>query len=221
MKNILHTTIAVLVLTIASVSNSFGSSDPLNFMVKCNMPLAKSFAKQERKPIMLYIHSTKCISSRTFTRQVVAKADFAKWADKNFVCMEANVLTKEGKYIAKKYGVLKVPAIIMVSNDQALEYNVEMKLDSVSLYNQLRSFLTANNLKSQVELLHTTNGLSFEDACKAIAASYAKIDFKSNLNASAEMMAAERTLNIGKLAILSKAYIAEYNKLSGNNTNKK
>lgn len=213
MKNFVTITIATLVLTFVIASNSFGSADPLRFMVKSNLPMAKGFAKQERKPMLVYIHSTKCISSRTFTRQIVAKPDFAKFADKNFVCIEANITTKEGKDIAKKYNIMSVPAIVMVSYDQDLEYTVEMKLDSVSLYNQFRSFLTANSLNGQIELLQGTNGLSFEDASKAIAQSYAKRDFKSNPTASAEMMAAERTLNISKLGDLNKAYVAEYKKL--------
>ncbi len=218
MKNIITITIATLVLSFVIATNSFGSNDPLRFMVKANVEMAKGFAKQERKPMMIYIHSTKCISSRTFTRQIVAKQNFAKFADKNFVCMEANVTTKEGKDIAKKYNVLSVPAIIMVSYDQDLEYTVEMKLDSVSLYNQFRSFLTANSLHSQVEMLENTNGLSQEAASKAIAQSYAKRDFRSNPNASAEMMAAERTLQINKLGNLYKEYIIEFNKLANEKT---
>ena len=214
MKNFISSTIATLVLTFIIAGTSFGSSDPLRFMVKSNLPAAKGFAKQERKPMLIYVHSTKCMSSRTFTRTIVAKADFAKFADKNFICMEANVTTKEGKDIAKKYNVMSVPAIIMVSYDQDLEYAVEMKLDSVSLYNQFRSFLTANSLNSQIELLQSTNGLNFDDASAAIAKSYAKQDFKKNPAASAEMMAAERTLHINKLGNLNKAYIAEFNKLA-------
>lgn len=214
MKNFITNTGATLVLTFVIASNSFGSNDPLRFMVKGNFQMAKGFSKQERKPMMVYIHSTKCISSRTFTRQIVAKQDFAKFADKNFVCIEANVTTNEGKDIAKKYNVMRIPAIIMVSYDSDLEYIVEMKLDSVSLYNQFRSFLTANSLNSQIELLHSTNGLSAEDASKAIAQSYAKRDFKTNPNASAEMMAAELTLHINKLGNLNKEYIIAYNKLA-------
>ena len=130
------------------------------------------------------------------------------------------MLVGKGKSIAKKYGVVKLPSIIMLSFDTDLEYNVEMKMDSVSLYNQFRSFLSANSLKSQIELMRTTNGLTYQAASKAIAASYAKHDFKKNPAGSPQMMAAERTLQIKKLKDLHLAYIDEYKKLVAvSNTN--
>ena len=214
MKNIIPITIISLVLIALSTTQSFASKDPLQFMVKGNFNTAISFAKQERKPMLVYIHSNKCISSRTFIRQVIAKQGFAQWADKNFVCLDANITTIDGNNIAKKYNVTSLPTIILVSYDQDLEYTVEMKLDSVSLYNQFRSFVTANNLKSQIEMLHSTNGLSYKDASIAIAQSYAKRDFKKYPTAPAEMLAFERTLNISKLGYLHQAYVATYNKLA-------
>lgn len=51
MKNYITSGLILVVITIISVSKSFGAHDPLNFMVKCNLPLAQSYAKQERKPI--------------------------------------------------------------------------------------------------------------------------------------------------------------------------
>ncbi|MDZ4758703.1 MAG: thioredoxin family protein, partial [Bacteroidota bacterium] len=200
-------TLIALIFTFTYASMAAGK-DPLNFMVKCNLKLSKQFAKTERKPLLLYIHSTKCISSRTFTRQIVGKPEFAKWAQSNFICMEANVTTKKGKEIAKKYGVLKIPSIIMLSFDTDLEYAVEMKLDSESLYTQFRSFLTANSLKSQIELMRETNGLSYRQASVAIAKSYAASDYKKNPIGVAEMMASGRTLRIHKLNDLYEAYIS-------------
>ncbi len=218
MKHILHSTIILLTFTIffSSACRAAGK-DPLNFMIKSNLKQSKQFAKQERKPLILYIHSSKCISSRTFTRQIVGKAEFAKWAKTNFVCMEANVTTKKGKEIAKKYGVLKIPSIIMLSFDTDLEYAVEMKLDSASLYNQFYSFLTANSLKSQIELMRETNGYTYRQASAAIAQSYAQHDYKKNPNGTAELMAFERTLHIHKLNDLYNAYIIEYTKLTADN----
>ncbi len=218
MKHIIRNTIALIALTFSFTYLSLGAGkDPLNFMLKCNLKQSKQFAKQERKPMMIYIHSTKCISSRTFTRQIVGKPEFAKWAKGNFICMEANVTTKKGKEIAKKYGVLRIPAIIMLSFDTDLEYAVEMKLDSQSLYTQFRSFLTANSLKNQIELMRETNGYSYRQASAAIARSYAKQDYKKNPDGTPQMMAYERTLHINKLTDLYDAYVLEYTKLSGQN----
>ncbi len=222
MKKSLHITIAffLAVLFAPSIISAAAPRNPLGFMMPCNLVKAKSSAKLERKPLLLYIHSTKCYSSRTFTRQIAGKAEFANWAKGNFICMEANVLVGKGKSVAKKYGVLKLPSIIMLSFDTDLEYNVEMKMDSVSLYNQFRSFLSANSLKSQIELMRSTNGLTYQAASKAIAASYAKHDFKKNPAGSPEMMASERTLEIKKLKDLHLAYIDEYKKLVAvSNTN--
>ncbi len=226
MKKSLHITIVLFLVTLIApaISSAAAPRNPLSFMMPCNLAKAKSSAKLERKPLLLYVHSSKCYSSRTFTRQIASKPEFANWAKGNFICMEANVLVGKGKSIAKKYGVIKLPSIIMLSFDTDLEYNVEMKMDSVSLYNQFRSFLSANSLKSQIELMRTTNGLTYQAASKAIAASYAKHDFKKNPAGSPQMMAAERTLLIKKLKDLHLAYIDEYKKLvavSNNNEQKK
>lgn len=218
--------ILILLLLVGSsltktVNASTTAKDPLSFMVPCNLEKAKEYAKHDRKPILIYIHSTKCAASRKFTREIVGKGEFAKWADKNFIAMEANVLSTKGKAIAKKYGVVKIPSIVMLSFDNDMEYLMDLKLDSVSLYNQFRSFLSANSLKSQIELLRETNGLSYTDASIAIAKSYAKKDFKKNPGASVEMLAAERTLKIVNLKELHEAYISEFKTLTANAVSEK
>ncbi|MDZ4756738.1 MAG: hypothetical protein SGJ10_01190, partial [Bacteroidota bacterium] len=78
---------------------------------------------------------------------------------------------------------------------------------------------TANTLKSQIELMRETNGLSYRQASVAIAKSYAAQDYKKNPNSVAELMASTKTLRIHKLNNLSEAYIKEYTKLASNNKN--
>ncbi len=212
MKNRVRIAWCISVLTICSITKLFGYHS-LQFMVRGSLSSVVADAKKEQKPIMLYIHANNCSSSRTFTRQIIANAEFAKWVAKNFICVEADITTLDGNNIAKKFKTTSLPSIIMLSYDQQLEYKVELKLDSVFVYSQFRSFITANNLKIQIEILHSTNGISYKEASKAIAKSYAKRDYKKYAHASAELMAHELTFNIGRLGWLNKAYVVEYKKL--------
>lgn len=213
MKSLLQIILISLLFSAPVSSNAAekpATQDKLGFMKALSFDKIQEYAKIDRKPILLYFHSKTCITSRQFTREVIATSTVKGTLRKHFVSMNADVASKDGKSTAQKFNVYSVPSVIVISADGELQYTCELKMDTSVFNGLISSFFSACNIYNSITDLKQTNGISFSDAANRIGASYAKKDFKNNSLASADLMAHQRTLDLPELSEVNEGYMKEW-----------
>ncbi len=213
MKSLLQILVITFLFSLPATSNATekpGHQDKLGFMKTIAFDKIIEYAKIDRKPVLLYFHSQTCITSRQFTREVITTSTVKSTLRKNFVSMNADVIGKDAKTTAQKFGVYTLPAVILISADGELEYKCELKMDTSVFNGLISSFFSACNIYNAIADLKQTNGVSYNEAAHRIGASYAKKDFKNNSLASADIMAHQRTLDLPQLSEVNEGYLREW-----------
>jgi hypothetical protein len=147
-----------------------------------NMPASQIFgdALKENRPVLVFVHSKHCMSSRKFNREIMNLEAVAVFFKTNFKCMNADVGTKNGNRFAKIHDLLNMPALMLYSPDKKMSYLCHLKLDHEYVLNQAVSFLNAFNIREQIKQFRFTNKVTKKEAAMAIGRSYALIDFRRN-----------------------------------------
>lgn len=174
-----------------------------------------SYSKQEKKPIMIYINSPGCVSSREFTRIVMGTDTVKKYLKKHFNCINANTQTAQGDAIAKKFGIMIVPAVILIGIDQDVYIKPEMEVHAEGSIREFNRFLSSVELMEMIRLYSKSHHISIQNARHEIGKSLAQLDFKRNKNGNPFENLRRYNLDIGMLSVLAETYKKEWEKLKG------
>lgn len=169
----------------------------------------KSFleAIKENKPVMVLVYSNTCYSSRVYMRNVINTASVQKNISSNFVCIKADIATREGRQFARKLNVVSLPAVFLMSSDKTMKYKSKLSLDSTILQNEMTNFRTCINIKEQIDLYRSTNNVSLKQAQITIAEYYSKHNLKKSSYSDPKTEVNSYTLGMKWFADFEKAYI--------------
>ncbi len=227
MKKLINTikTVAATAMFISLANNSSAQAPAvqgnLSYMIKEPQEKIFEIAKAERKPVLMYIHSQTCFSSRKFSRDVMNHEKVKSLVRKRFVCMNADVSSKFGNSMAIKHNILMMPAIVLYSPDKGIMFQCHLKIDTFEMMTQFRAFVSACNLMEQVALNQATTNLNEKESLNAIGRSYADKDFKRDINGSPEDRIKLRTLNIAYFKEFEEGYKEEWDAMLASNGKKK
>ncbi len=221
-KNIKTATGTALFIGMAASTNAQSSSvqNKLEYMIGESPERIFDIAKAERKPVLMYIHSQTCYSSRKFSRDIMNHEKVKNLVRKRFVCMNADVATKFGNSMAIKHKILIMPAIVLYSPDKGIMFQCHLKLDTFEMMTEFRAFVSAYNLIEQLALNKATTSLTEKEALRAIGRSYADKDFKRDVNGSLEDRIKLRTLNIAYFKEFEEGYKEEWGAMLVSNRKK-
>jgi len=150
-------------------------------------------------------------------RKVVNTPNIQKQLSSGFLCVKADVATREGKQFARRNGVFALPAIFFISSDKSIKYKGKLSLDSNILQNEMKSFTKCVNIKEQIELYKSTNNVSLKQAQIAIANYYSKHDQNKSHSDNPKLEVETYTMGLEWFADFEKAYMQSRAELTKNN----
>lgn len=211
LNNLLTLSALIALLFVIANQNMFaqGKRTKLNYMLDESPEKIFELARIEKKPVLIFINSKTCFTSKKFTREVMSQAAIKGLVKGRYISMNADISTKFGKAMASKYNVMLLPAVILVSPEKEITYTCKLKMDTGIVMDQFKSFIAACNLLDQVRLLSSTSNLSEKDIISNIGKSYAKIDFRRNVG-DIENALSFRTLDLKYFEAFKTAYREEY-----------
>lgn len=154
----------------------------LEYMISEPSEAIFEIAKRENKPVLIYIHSQSCMSSKKFSREIMNHYKVKAFLKKKYVCMNADVSSKIGQHMASKHGVLITPMLFVYSPGKEISYQCNLEIDTFEMMKQFRAFVTACNLLDQVKMKKKTSDMSEKQIIKEIGVSYAIHDYKKDPN---------------------------------------
>ncbi|MBI3234405.1 MAG: thioredoxin family protein [Bacteroidetes bacterium] len=211
--------ISLLILTVFAFLNLqkvSGQKPRLDYMSKNSSDFIFNLSKFDKKPVLVFVHSVHCYTSRQFVREVMNKEDVMQTIRMNFNCMNADVSEKNGKSYADKNNLMLMPVLVLYSHDADMKYRCQLKLDKSYILEQLRNFLSACNIKNQIKMLSSTNeNLDVKTSSSKIGESYARIDYRKRTTLSEDMSKniARFTLNMKYFKDFEDGYKREWEKL--------
>lgn len=182
----------------------------LEYMLKESSDRVFEIAKKENKPVLVYVNSQSCFTSKKFSREVMNQPKVKSLLHKKFICMNADISTGFGKQIANKYGVLMTPALFLFSPDKEISFHSKLEMDTAVMLSQFRGFLTAFNLLTQVKMQLKTTKKSEKEIIKEIGRSYASTDFKKDHSVDPSQKITAKTLNIDYFKEFEEGYLEEW-----------
>jgi len=223
-----HTTLIKLFFTLAilvtvsykGIAQQQTVQGKLEYMIKESQDRIFEIAQAENKPVLIYIHSQTCFSSKKFSREIMNHDQVKSLIKKKYICMNADVATTFGKQMASKHTVLLMPALVLYSPDKGIMYQCKLKVDTSDMMSQFRSFITACNLLDQVRSQQKTSSLSQSQIIRQIGRSYALKDFQNDRNVEINQRVSVRTLNMSFFKEFETGYREEYETLLANNGKK-
>ncbi|MBI3233061.1 MAG: thioredoxin family protein [Bacteroidetes bacterium] len=192
----------------------------LEYMMKESQDKVFEVAKAENKPVLIYIHSQTCFSSKKFSREIMNHEKVKTIVRKKYVCMNADVATTFGKQMAAKHNILLMPALVLYSPDKGIMFQCKLQLDTFEMMTQFRSFISACNLLEQVKMQQSTSDKSQKEIIRQIGRSYAMKDFQRDKNGEVSQRVTLRTLNIEFFKDFEIGYKEEYETLLASNGKK-
>ncbi|MBI3233644.1 MAG: thioredoxin family protein [Bacteroidetes bacterium] len=192
---------------------SFGQKPKLGYMTKVPLSQAFQIANYEDKPVMVFIHSFSCYSSRKYIREVMNKQEVIDRFKSHFVCVNADMATMRGRAVASKYNVMILPVILLINSDQSIVYRCQMKIDDAALITEVDNFVTLNKVQKQIISYQKSRAISYKKSAEAIGVSYAKIDFKKDQEIIPRKHVKKYTMNLKELLPFEDAYVKEWERL--------
>lgn len=187
----------------------------ISYMREDDLASALAYSKQEKKPIIIYVNASNCVSSREFSRVVMGSDTVKRYLKKNFNCINANTLTKQGDEYAKKFGVMIVPAVILVGIDQSIWIKPDLEVNAYSAIREFQRFFSSIELMEMIRVHAKTHGISLNEARVEIGKSLAKLDYKRKTIQNGQEGIRRFNLDIGHLHTFGDAYLKEWEKLIG------
>jgi uncharacterized protein YyaL (SSP411 family) len=160
--NQLITRLLFFCLALFTFQIAFADGEIPIFRKNTSFEQACSKAKFQNKPVMLIISSKDCASYRNFTNRVLNDTAVTGLYDRNFICYNVDVETKEGKKLASQYNVLIFPVIIYLSPDRQVIFRS---------HGTDKPTVAAAEAKSVLDVMQTHNELK-ERALKMVNVSY-------------------------------------------------
>lgn len=228
MKNFINQILLAILFSLAIiVTNTYESSaqqqlvqGKLEYMMKESQEKVFEIAQTENKPVLIYIHSQTCLSSKKFSREIMNHVKVKGMIRNRYICMNGDVSTKYGKQMAAKHGVLIMPALYLFSPDKSIMFQCKLEVDTFEMLSQFRSFISACNIVDQVKFQQKTSSLSEKEIIRQIGRSYAIKDFKTNNAGEIAQRVSIRTLNINFLKEFEVGYREEWKVLLASSNGK-
>ncbi len=192
---------------------SLAQKPKLGYMTKVPMSQVYQIAKYEDKPVMIFIHSFSCYSSRKYIREIMNQQQVIDNFKNHFVCVNADMATSRGRQLAMKYNALILPVIILINSDQSITYRCQMKIDEAALLEEVRNFVTVNKVQKQIVSYMKSTKSTHHISADKIGASYAKIDYKKNPENIPGTFVKKYTMSISDLKPFEEGYLREWDKL--------
>lgn len=190
-------------------------SDPkgLSYMSKENLENVIVFAKRENKPILVYLHSQHCYTSKKFTREVMATDSVRKYAGTRYFCINGDIAREFGTTYCKKNDILVLPVVRLLSPDGTHPYTVDLTFDLDIFLGQLGKYVSTCSILMQADLLRQTSNYTENQALELIGASYAKTDYIKRQDISATENCRRYLVEITKLNHFKDGYLKEWARL--------
>ena len=198
------------------VFSSEAQKPRLDYMSKNSASFIFNQSKLDKRPVFVLVHSVHCYTSRQFIREVMNQNEVIQTIRMNFNCMNADVSNINGKVFAEKNNLMLMPVLVLYSSDAQMNFNCKLKLDKTYILDQLRNFLSACNIRNQIQMLSRTNeNIDFKTASYRIGESYARIDKRRQHNMSDDVNknVSRFTLNLKYFKDFEQGYLAEWEKL--------
>ncbi len=225
MKNFIRTlTLSVTLafgVTVCSIQETAAQQQQvqgkLEYMMKESQDKVFEQAKAENKPVLIFIHSQTCFSSKKFSREIMNHEKVKGLIKKRYVSMNADVSSPFGREMASKHKVLMMPALILYSPDKGIMFQCKLANDTFEMLNQFRSFVTACNLLDQVRMQQKTADKSEKEIIRQIGRSYALKDFQRDKTGDISQRVALRTLDLPFFKEFEVGYREEWETLLASN----
>lgn len=227
MKKTFTIQLFAMVICLAGMLNISFAQQPavqgkLEYMMQESSDKVFEIAQKENKPVLIYIHSQSCFSSKKFSREIMNNSKVKALIRKKYICMNADVSSKIGQQMASKFGVLMMPGLFLVTPDRGIEYQCKLSVDTFDMMTQFRSFITVCNLQEQVKMQKSTSELSEKEIIRQIGRSYAMKDYQKDKTSTIglTLRVTTRTLNIPFFKEFEIGYMEEWNGLLASNKGK-
>ena len=171
-------------------------------------------AKSLGKPVMLLISSKECASFRNFTNKVLSDSAIIGLYGRNFICINVDADSKEGKRLAYKYNALILPTIIYFSSEKEIifrSHGSDMPAIAAEEANRVIKVVQTHKIvKSEALKMRNISSLNKKVQTK-VAIAYAKKDAQAG-KTDIEKQVFEYTLNCEDLSIFNRVYVRSMNK---------
>ncbi|MSQ78906.1 MAG: hypothetical protein EXR21_04410 [Flavobacteriaceae bacterium] len=192
-------------------SSQVSNEKKLEYMSDQNLSKAIYFAKENKRPLLIYFNSVDCHSCEMFSSEIMANDSVVSALKSKYLCVNASIQTADGRKYSKQYKAFNLPQLVLVTSDQKVHYIVEMKMDKKHIVRQAKNFLSVGGMRDQVLLLQITKHITWDEACTEMGASYARIDYRKKAEENPDQLVFDRTLNLDMFGKLKEAYLAEWN----------
>ncbi|MDZ4758740.1 MAG: thioredoxin family protein [Bacteroidota bacterium] len=169
--------IIVLFILINFTSKAYSEVRGISYMSKEGLERVIPYAKRDNKPILIYLHSQHCYTSKKFTREIMSSDSVRKFVGPKYFCINGDIAYEFGTTYAKKHEILILPTIILLAPDGNHQFQVDMTYELDILFGQISRYVSTCSILMQSSLLKSTSKLSEGEALSKIGASYAKTDF--------------------------------------------
>jgi len=192
---------------------SAGQKAPL-FQTNTTFERVAAKAKFENKPVMLIISSKECASFRNFKTRVLADTSVAGLYERNFLCYNIDVDTKEGKQLAYKYNAMVLPQIIYFSAGGQVIFRSHATDQPIVAIEEAQKVIKVVEIHAVV-MQQALKGRNIthlnKKVQKQVAVEFAKKDAKAG-KTDIENQVFEYTLNSDDLRFFKKVYVKTLNK---------
>ncbi len=194
-------------------NESYSEIRGINYMSREGLERVIPYAKRENKPILIYIHSQHCYTSKKFTREIMSSDSVRKFVSPKYFCLNGDIAYEFGTTYAKKHEILVLPALILLAPDGNHLFQVDMTYELDILFGQIGRYVSTCSILMQSSLLKSTSQLTEGQALTKIGASYAKADFVKRREIHPRDNCRRFLVDMYKLNYFKNGYFLEWAKL--------
>lgn len=202
--------IFIVSLLLITSFQSYSEIRGISYMSKEGLDRIIPYAKRENKPILIYIHSQHCYTSKKFTREIMSSDSIRKFVGPKYYCINGDIAQEFGTTYAKKHDILILPAIVLLAPDGNHLFQVEMTYEFDILFGQIGRYVSTCSILMQSELLKSTSKLTEAEALIKIGASYAKTDFLKRRDIHPSENCRRFLVDINKLNYFKNGYLLQW-----------
>jgi len=205
--------IFILLLLLFTSFQTYSQIRGISYMSKEGLDNIIPYAKKDNKPILIYIHSQHCYTSKKFTREIMSSDSIRKFVSRKYYCINGDIAQKFGTAYAKKHDILILPSIVLLAPDGNHLFQVDMTYDFDILFGQIGRYVSTCSILMQSELLKSTSNITEAEALTKIGASYAKTDFLKRRDIHPSENCSRFLVDINKLNYFKNGYLLQWAKL--------
>ncbi len=202
--------IFIVLIIICFTSEAYSETRGLSYMSKEGLDRVIPYAKRENKPILIYIHSQHCYTSKKFTREIMASDSLRKFVSSRYFCINGDIANEFGTTFAKKHEILILPAILLLAPDGNHLFQIDMTYEFDILFGQIGRYVATCSILMQSSLLKSTSKLTEGEALTKIGASYANTDFMKRRDIHPRENCRRFLVDMNKLNYFKNGYLLQW-----------